>query len=205
MKFFFNHSYVPETIVSDLGTSFTSSLMDELTKLLEVKLKHASLKHPQTIGAVERSKTIKKNLESEHRQTMERLSQVCTVSNFHTQHIVSYINWMLPPALFHGQEPVKPLDLRFARKSMEAVAVNSDYVVALQDAMMTKFEENKLQLIDSYQRYRNYYDKKAEAKPLKLHSYCLLLNPKLTSQKPQISKVAQVWIPLYRVENQLIP
>ena len=42
--------------------------------------------------------------------------------------------------------------------------------------MMTNLEENKLQRIDSCPRYRSY--KKAEAKPLKLHGYCLLLNPK---------------------------
>ena len=55
VKVFFQHSYIPQTILSDLGTNFTSELMSELASLLEVKLKHASLKHPQTIGAVERS------------------------------------------------------------------------------------------------------------------------------------------------------
>ena len=55
VKIFFNHSYIPTTIVSDLGTTFTSSLMHELCSLLEIRLKHATLKHPQTIGLVERS------------------------------------------------------------------------------------------------------------------------------------------------------
>ena len=54
-KVFFRHRYIPHTIVSDLGTNFTSELMSELASLLEVNLKHASLNHPQTIGAVERS------------------------------------------------------------------------------------------------------------------------------------------------------
>ena len=201
---FFNHSYVPETIVSDLGTSFTSSLMDELTKLLEVKLKHASLKHPQTIGAVESShgplkRILKLNTDKQWKDWHKYVPLATFIHNtsYHTS------IGCCPTALFHGREPVKSLDLRFARKAMEAVAVNSDYVVALQDAMMTKFEENKLQLIESYQRYRSYYDKKAEEKPLRLLSYCLLLNPKLTSQKTQISKATQVWIPLYRVEKVL--
>ena len=57
VKVFFQHNYIPHTIFSDLGTNinFTSELISELKSLLEVKLKHASLKHPQTIGAVERS------------------------------------------------------------------------------------------------------------------------------------------------------
>ena len=52
---FFRHSYFPKTILSYLGTTFVSELMHELTKLLEIKLEHASLKHPQTVGVVERS------------------------------------------------------------------------------------------------------------------------------------------------------
>ena len=55
VKVFFQHSYIPQTVLSDLGTNFTSELMSELASLLEVKLKHASLKRPQTIGAVEPS------------------------------------------------------------------------------------------------------------------------------------------------------
>ena len=39
----------------DLGTSFISELVHNLTKLLEIQLEHASLKHPQTVGFVERS------------------------------------------------------------------------------------------------------------------------------------------------------
>ena len=51
---FFRHSYLPKTI-SDQGTSFFSELLHELTKFLEFQLEHASLKHPQRVGVVERS------------------------------------------------------------------------------------------------------------------------------------------------------
>ena len=55
VKIFFNHSCLPHTIVSDLGFTFVSELMPKLAKFLEIKLKHASLKHLQSIGEVERS------------------------------------------------------------------------------------------------------------------------------------------------------
>ena len=55
LKVFLQHNYIPQTILSDLGTNITSELMSELASLSEVKMKHASLKQPQTIGAVERS------------------------------------------------------------------------------------------------------------------------------------------------------
>ena len=85
VKVFFQHSYIPQTKLSDLGTNFTSKLMSELASLLEVKLKHVSLKHPQ-------------------------------------------------------------INIRFYRKVMDAVAVNSDFVNELEDAMMQKFGENKEKL-----------------------------------------------------------
>ena len=49
----FQHSYIPQEILSDLGTQFVSDLFHELNQLLEIKVSHASLKHPQTIGVVE--------------------------------------------------------------------------------------------------------------------------------------------------------
>ena len=52
---FFRHIYLPKTILSDLGTSFVYKLLHELTKLFEIELQHASLKHPQKMGVVERS------------------------------------------------------------------------------------------------------------------------------------------------------
>ena len=51
----FQHKYIPKEILSDLGTQFVSDLFQEITQLLEKKTYHASLKHPQTIGIVERA------------------------------------------------------------------------------------------------------------------------------------------------------
>ena len=54
---FFQQSYIPTTILSDLGTSVDARLLHELTDLLEIMLQHASLKHPQTSGVIERSRS----------------------------------------------------------------------------------------------------------------------------------------------------
>ena len=43
VSIFFQHSYIPTTFLSDLGTSFVAKLVHELTNLLEIKLQHASL------------------------------------------------------------------------------------------------------------------------------------------------------------------
>ena len=46
-KIFFQHSYFPHTIISDLGTNLAAELMHELAKLLEIKIGHATLKHAE--------------------------------------------------------------------------------------------------------------------------------------------------------------
>ena len=48
-------SYIPKTILSDVGTAFTAHVMTELSKLLEITLQYATVKHPQTVGSVDRT------------------------------------------------------------------------------------------------------------------------------------------------------
>ena len=105
--------------------------------------------------------------------------------------------------LFHGREPIKPLDIRFSRKVIDAVAVNSDFVNKLQDAMMQNLGENKKKLTTAYLKYKKYYDQKASAKPISEKSFCLLLNPKLLEQSTVIASQVQKWLPLYKMENVL--
>ena len=49
------HAYLPTTLVSDKGTAFMSQVIKEVTDVLGITLKHATTKHAQTIGLLERS------------------------------------------------------------------------------------------------------------------------------------------------------
>ena len=203
-KIFFTHSYVPKRILSDLGSAFTSKLMHELTSLLEIQISHATLKHPQTIGLVERSHAaLKRILKLNTNEEWSDWHKYVPLATF--IHNTSYYSSIgcSPSAIFHGREPTKPLDLRFSTTALESITAESDFVTSMQDAMLEKFKETKQNIIDSYQRYRGYYDQKALAQPLQLHSYCFLLNPKLTTQSDFGKQSKQVWIPLYRVEKVL--
>ena len=86
---------------------------------------------------------------------------------------------------------------------MDAVAVNSDFVNELQDAMMQKFGENKEKLTTAYLKYKKYYDQKASAKPIPEKFFCLLLNPKLLEQSTVLASRVQKRLPLYKVEKVL--
>ena len=114
VSIFFQHSYIPTTILSDLGTSFVAKLLHELTNLLEIKLQLASLKHPQTIGVVERYHSALKRIltlnTDEKWTTWYKYVDLATFI-----HNTSYHSSIgcTPSSLFHGQEPIKPIDLRF--------------------------------------------------------------------------------------------
>ena len=49
------HAYLPTTLVSDKGTTFMSHVIKEVAGVLGITLKHATTKHAQTIGLLERS------------------------------------------------------------------------------------------------------------------------------------------------------
>ena len=129
---FFRTSYLPTTNLSDLGTSFVSELLHELTKLLEIQIEHASLKHPQTVGVVERSdsalKRILKLNTNEQWNDWFKYVQLATFIHNTSHH--SAIDCS-PTVVFHRREPIKPLDLRFNNTLIERFTPNSEYLIAL--------------------------------------------------------------------------
>ena len=157
--------------------------MSELASSLEVKLKHASLKHPQTIEAVEKShgllKQILKINTDEQSKDWHKFVPLATFIHNTSYH--SPIN-CCPSTLFHGREPIKPLDIRFSRKVITAIAVNSSFENELQNAVMQKFGETNEKLTTTYLKYKKYYEHKASAKPISEKPFCLLLNSMLVEQ-----------------------
>ena len=66
IKIMTKHAYLPTALISDKGTAFTSHVIKEVAGVLGVTLKHATTKHAQTIGLLERSHaSIKKALKIE--------------------------------------------------------------------------------------------------------------------------------------------
>ena len=109
-----NHSYIPKKIMSDLGTQFVSELLHDFTRLLKIEISHASLKHLQTIGVVERShKALARILKLNSNEALTNWHKYVPLATF--VHNTSYHTSIgcLPTVLFHGKEPMKPLDLKF--------------------------------------------------------------------------------------------
>ena len=89
VSIFLRHSYIPSRIICDLGTAFTSELMSELANLLEVELKHCTLKHAQTIGLLERNHAPLKQILRINENQLRRIgTDTLTLQySFTTQHL----------------------------------------------------------------------------------------------------------------------
>ena len=200
---FFQNSYILTTILSDLGTSFVAKLLHELTNLLEIKLQHASLKHPQSIGVVKRSPALKRILKLNTDRKWTTWYKYVDLATF--IHNTSYHSSIgcTPSSLFHGREPIKPIDLRFRSHILAQKELTSDYSADLQDSLLEKFSHTKSRLSDAYHKYRTYYDKKAAAKPLVKKEYCLLLKSSLLTQSDFAAKSCTIWLSLYKIEKVL--
>ena len=105
-----------------------------------------------------------------------------------------------PPSLIlHGRNPFNPVDLRFNNKTLPRF----DYIGDLQSKTSRLFGETKESIVLAFNQYRNYYDKKAKAFPLKVHEYCMLLNPQISDQHEKIGKLESKWTGIYRIEKVL--
>ena len=49
------HTYLPTTPISDLSTQFNAQITHEVAVVLRIELKHATMKHAQTIEVLERT------------------------------------------------------------------------------------------------------------------------------------------------------
>ena len=55
MSIFLKHVYIPKHMLTNKGTVFTSQIMKQLMETTGIQLSHATIKHAETIGMVERS------------------------------------------------------------------------------------------------------------------------------------------------------
>ena len=129
VKILFQHSCLPNALLSDLGTNFTSKIMTKLTKLLEVKLKHATLKQPQTI--------------------MNHLHFLYT-TRLITLHLIA-----VQKRIFIDVNQLNPLIPVFPQEQCKQLKSIQIMIYGYKNATLEKFDESKERQLDSYQRYRS--------------------------------------------------
>ena len=148
-----------------------------------IKLKHATTKHAQTVEVLERAhatiKTSLKMASGEDRKQWHKFLPIVILNYSTTYH--SSIDCK-PSRVFHGRVPHKILDHKLGLRFNPNTAPTIDFAEKLLRRTQILYEKTEKNVMQSFIKYKMYYDKKSKASPLKEKDYCFILQPKADHQ-----------------------
>ena len=198
------HSYLPTTLITDKGSAFTSTIIAEITQILGITLKCATTKHPQTIGKLERThaslKTNLKMASGEYRRQWHKYLPLA-VLNYNTTYHSSI--GCKPSKVFHGRIPYNVLDHKLGNNPNKNFLPTTEFAEEVQQRTQILIDQTKKNIMQSYLKYKDYYDRKAKAAPLKEKDYCFVLQPKADSQASKIPFKEYRWIGPFVIQKVL--
>ena len=173
------HAYLPTTLISDKGTAFMSQVIKEVTGVLGIILKHATTKHAQKIGLLERSHmSIKQALKietGEWRSLWHKYNNIAVV-NYNTSYHTSI--GCEPSRVSHGRIPYNALGLKLGIRPQQQPIPTSQIAQVVLDQTEMIHQDVRKNSMQAYNKYKAYYDKKANASKLKEADYVDILQPK---------------------------
>ena len=198
------HAYLPTLIITDKGSVFVSQVIHEVAEILGINLKHAKTKHSRTIGVLERAhatfKTSLKIASGEYRKQWQKYLPIGILNYNTTYH--SSIDCE-PSRVFHGRVPHNSLDHTLGLRFNSDIAPTTDFAEEFLRRTKILYDKTKKIVMQSYIKYKRYYDKKAKASPLKEKDFCFILQPKADHQGSKIPFRDFRWIGHYLVEKFL--
>ena len=203
------HAYLPTTLISDKGTAFTSTVIKEVAGVLGINLKHATTKHAQTIGLLERSHaSIKQALKIETGELRSLRHKYVSIAvlNYNTSYHASI--GCEPSRVSHGRIPYIILDLKMGIRPQKIPPPDLSRLPLqiVQDVLgqtETFFQDVRKNAMQAYIKYKAYYDRKANASKLKKADYVFILQPKADHQGSKIPFTDFRWIGPYIIEKVL--
>ena len=177
------HCYLPTTIITDKGSQFISEAVHQTTAALGIQLKHATTKHAQTIGILEKTHaSLKESLKimTGERRTMWHQFLPMAVLNYNTSYHTSL--GCEPSRVFHGRVPYNVLDLKYGLKPQPPTPINHEIAEEVLQQTRQILNQRQQALMQAYVRHKRYYERKASANPLVVNDYCYALHPKAHSQ-----------------------
>ena len=113
INFITKHAYLPTTLISDKGTAFMSHVIKEVAGVLGITLKHATTKHAQTNGLLQRCHaSIKQAIKIETGEQRSLWNEYVSIAvlNYNTSYHASI--GCEPSRVFHGRILYNILDLK---------------------------------------------------------------------------------------------
>ena len=162
------HAYLPTLIITDRGSIFVFQVIHEVAEILGINLKPATTEHAQTLGVLERAhatiKTSLKMASGEYRKQWHKYLPIAFLKYNTTYH--SSIDCE-PMRVFHGRVPQNFLDRKLDLRFNPNTAPTTDFAEELLRRTKFLYDKTKKNVMQSYIKYKKFYDKKAKASPLK--------------------------------------
>ena len=198
------HAYLPTTLITDKGTAFTSTIIAEVTQILGITLKCATTKHPQTIGKLERTHaSLKTNLKmacGEYRRQWHKYLPLAVLNQNTSYHASIGCE---PTRVFHGRIPFNILDHKLGKNPNEQINPTTEFAEEIQNRTKILINKTKQNIMQSYIKYKEYYDRKAKAAPLKENDYRFVLQPRADHQGSKIPFRDYRWVGPFVVQRVL--
>ena len=198
------HTYLPTTLIIDKVTAFTSRVVEGVAKILGITLKCATTKHPQTIGKLERTHaSLKGNLKmasGEYRRQWHKYLPLAVLNYNKTYHSSLGCE---PSRIFHGRVPYNTLDHRLGLNPNPKIIPTTNFAEELQRRTRILIDKTKKNILQSYLKYKDYYDRKAKAAPLEQGDFCFISQLLADHQGSKIPFREFRWIGPYVIEKVL--
>ena len=198
------HTYLPTTIITDLGTQFNAQVTHEVAAVLGNELKHATMNNAQTIGLLEKTHaSVRMHLKAatgEFRNHWHKYLPLAVLNHNTTYYAPLGCE---PSRVFHGRIPHNILDFKLGYNPNPRYQLQADVAEEIQKRLKVALDQTKKNFMQSYLKYKAYYDRKAKAPPLETTDYCYILNPKADTQATKIPFREFRWCGPYKVEKLL--
>ena len=176
---------MPQEILTDQGSNFTSQLLAELYQLLHIHPIRTTPYHPQTDGLVERfNQTLKAMLRKVATKKGRDWDKLVPYILFAYREVPQASTGFSPFELLYGRNVRGPLDI--LRESWEASKSEDDNIVSyvlLTREKLTKMTELVQQnLAQAQERQKNWYDRNARVREFQPGDQILVLLPTATSK-----------------------
>ena len=187
-----------------MGSQFNSQDTKEIAAVLNIELKHATTKHAQTIGLLERTHaSVKAHLKAatgEFRNNWHKFLPLAVLNHNTTYHATLGCE---STRVYHGRIPHNILDYKLGYNPNPFYQPQTEVAEGVQRRVALLHDQTKKNIMQSYLKYKAYYDRKEKASPLKTQDYCFILNTKADTQATKIPFREFRWVGPYKTEKGL--
>ena len=108
-----------------------------------------------------------------------------------------------PSKIFHGRIQFNVLDHKLGNIPNKNFLPTTEFAEEVQQRTQILIDQTKMNTMQSYLKYKVYYDRKAKAAPFKEKDYCFVLQPKADSQASKTPFREYRWIGPFVVQTVL--